>query len=138
MTGPGNGYSNGNGTTGAAAGGTVYLRDVAFLRETVSPEEIFRYNMRRAASITANVATPDLGRVRREVQKAVADAGEPPRGVTVDVRGQLKTLDLVQSSLARGLLAAVLAIFLLLVAYFQSVRLALVAVAAVPATLVGV
>src|SRR5437773_8939157 len=33
---------------------------------------------------------------------------------------------------------AVLAIFLMLVAYFQSIRLALVAVAAVPATLLGV
>src|SRR5207248_9795219 len=65
-------------------------------------------------------------------------AGARPRGVTVDVRGQLDTLGLVQSSLARGLAMAVLAIFLLLVAYFQSIRLAVVSVAAVPATLCGV
>ena len=135
----GSGYGSGSSAmNGAAAGGTVYLRDVAVIRETVTPEEIYRYNMRRAVSITANVATPDLGKVRRRVQQAIAEAGEPPQGVLVDVRGQLDTLRLVQSSLSRGLLAAVLAIFLLLLAYFQSIRLALVSVAAIPATLGGV
>src|SRR5262249_30683599 len=122
--------------------GSVYLQDVVAasggIRVTTSPEEVFRYNMRRAVSVTADVATADLGRVRRDVLRAIAEAGEVPRGVNVDVRGQLATLDLVETSLTRGLLAAVLAIFLLLVAYFQSIRLGLVAVAALPATLLGV
>ena len=139
MNGHGNGYGNaGHGTTGGAAGGAVYLRDVAAIRETTTAAEVNRYNMRRTVSLTANVATQDLGKVRRKVLAALADAGEVPRGVNVDVRGQLNTLQMVQSSLSRGLLTAVLAIFLLLTAYYQSVRLALVSVAAVPATLVGV
>jgi multidrug efflux pump subunit AcrB len=125
-------------TTGVAGNHTVYLRDVAFIRETVSPEEVHRYNLRRSVSITANVATQDLGKVRKAVLKSIAETGDPPRGVTVDVRGQLKTLDLVQSSLSLGLVTAVFAIFLLLTAYFQSIRLALVSVSAIPATLVGV
>jgi multidrug efflux pump subunit AcrB len=105
---------------------------------TTTAEEIYRYNMRRTVSITANVSTQDLGKVRRAVQNAIEEAGEPPRGVHVDVRGQLNTLGLVQTSLGRGLLLAILAIALLLTAYFQSIRLALVSVAAVPATLCGV
>lgn len=136
--GPGNGYSNGHGMTGGTAGGTALLRDVATIRETTSPAEVDRYNMRRTVTLSANVATQDLGKVRQEVLKAIADAGDPPRGVNVDVRGQLKTLELVQSSLTRGLLVSVLAIFLLLVAYFQSLRLSLVSVASIPATLCGV
>jgi multidrug efflux pump subunit AcrB len=139
VNGHGSGYGAGRAdTTGAAAGGTVYLRDVAFVRETVGPEEVFRYNMRRAVSVTASAGTDDLGKVRAAVSKAIADAGAPPRGVNVDVRGQLKTLEAVQGNLTRGLLTAVGAILLLLVAYFQSVRLALVALAAIPATLIGV
>jgi multidrug efflux pump subunit AcrB len=125
-------------TTGVAGNNTVYLRDVAFIRETVSPEEVHRYNLRRSVSITANVATQDLGKVRKAVLKSIAETGEPPRGVTVDVRGQLKTLYIVQTSLARGLVMAVFAIFLLLTAYFQSIRLSLVSVSAIPATLLGV
>ena len=139
VNGQASGYGSGQPAThGATAGGTVYLRDLALIRETTGPEEVFRYNMRRAVSLTASVATDDLGTVRRKVLAAVADAGEPPRGVSVEVRGQLKTLELVQSNLATGLLAAAVAIFLCLVAYFQSVRLSLVAVAALPATLLGV
>jgi multidrug efflux pump subunit AcrB len=129
-----NGHANGHG----AASGTVYLRDVATIRETTVPEEIDRYNMRRTVSITANVATQDLGKVRQQVMRAIADTGDPPRGIQVDVRGQLDTLRLVQSSLGRGLLFAVMSIFLLLAAYFQSLRLSLVSVAAIPATLCGV
>ena len=138
-----NGYGNPSlgttgGVTGGVTGGAVYLRDVAAIRETTTPSEVNRYNMRRTVSLTANVATQDLGKVRKQVLAAVAGAGEVPRGVNVDVRGQLNTLDMVQTSLSRGLLMAVLAIFLLLTAYYQSLRLALVSVAAIPATLVGV
>lgn len=140
---PANG--NGNGPPKGTAGdppGVVLLRDTLApsggMLFTTTPEEIYRYNMRRAVSITANVSTQDLGKVRTAVLKAIADSGEPPRGVQVDVRGQLNTLAVVQSSLGRGLLLAVLSIALLLTAYFQSIRLALVSVAATPATLCGV
>jgi multidrug efflux pump subunit AcrB len=140
-----NGSTNGNGTSTGSGGdppGVVFLRDTlnpsGGMLHTTSPEEVYRYNMRRSVSITANVTTADLGKVRRDVQRAIAEAGNPPRGVNVDMRGQLNTLGLVQSSLSRGLLLAVLAIALLLTAYFQSIRLALVSVAAVPATLCGV
>jgi multidrug efflux pump subunit AcrB len=61
-----------------------------------------------------------------------------PGGVNVDVRGQLEALDQVQRNLTIGLGVAVLAILLMLTAYFQSIRLALVSVAGVPATLCGV
>jgi multidrug efflux pump subunit AcrB len=136
---------NGNGKPSGTAGdppGVVFLRDTLApsggMLPTTTPEEVYRYNMRRTASLTANVATQDLGKVRKAVQKALAEAGEPPRGVQVDVRGQLNTLGVVQTSLGRGLLLAILAIALLLTAYFQSIRLAIVSVAAVPATLCGV
>lgn len=136
---PSSGSANGKlSATTSTGNNTVYLHDVAYLRETTTPEEIHRYNMRRSVSITANVSTQDLGKVRQAVLKVIAEAGQPPRGVNVDVRGQLKTLDLVQSSLTRGLIAAVFAILMLLTAYFQSLRLALVSISAIPATLLGV
>jgi len=66
------------------------------------------------------------------------NSGKMPDGVIIDIRGQLATLDQVQESLGIGLAVAVVAILLLLIGYFQSVRLALIAVASVPATLCGV
>ncbi len=104
---------------------------------TTAPGRIDRYNMRRMLSVTANVATHDLGRVARSVKAALQSVGEPPASVKVDVRGQLVTLEQIQGSLLRGLGMAALAIALLLTAYFQSIRLALVAVSTLPATLLG-
>jgi multidrug efflux pump subunit AcrB len=117
---------------------SVLLRDVAGVRESTTMGQIDRYNMRRVISITANIAGDDLGRLGREVRQAIRLSGNPPKGVNVDVRGQLVSLDNMIQSLVLGLGIAVLAIFLLLTAYFQSIKLSLVAVTAVPATLTGV
>src|SRR5262249_48912867 len=70
--------------------------------------------------------------------QALAATGEPPTGVAVDVRGQVTPLRELFQGLGLGLALAVFVIFLLLTAYFQSFRLALTAVSAVPAVLLGV
>ncbi|CAN5191510.1 efflux RND transporter permease subunit [soil metagenome] len=131
-------YPVSSGINGGASAGGVLLRDVVSgIRETTTPGRIDRYNMRRMLSVTANVATEDLGLVGREVRAALAELGKPPAGVNVDVRGQLVTLDQVQTNLSNGLLIAILVIALLLTAYFQSLRLMLAALSALPATVCG-
>jgi multidrug efflux pump subunit AcrB len=89
-------------------------------------------------SLNANIYGEDLGRVANRIDKALKAAGEPPRGVTVDVRGQIVPMRQMFNGLGAGLVLAVVVIFLLLMAYFQSARLALIAVTTVPAVLVGV
>jgi multidrug efflux pump subunit AcrB len=118
-------------------GNWILLRDIAEVKSITTPAEVDRYNMRRYLSITANVDSADLGKVSRDVRAAIESIGAPPKGVNVDVRGQIEALDRVQQSLAVGLGVAVLSVLLLLTAYFQSIRLAVVAVSAVPATFVG-
>ncbi len=114
------------------------LRDVANVKEGVMPGEIDRYNMRRLVSMTANIEGEDLGRVAERIAQSIKAAGDPPAGVQVDLRGQVTPMREMFRGLAFGLAFAVVVIFLLLTAYFQSVRLALTAVAAVPAVLCGV
>jgi multidrug efflux pump subunit AcrB len=116
----------------------VLLRDVARVREGVRPGEYDRLNLRRYISLTANIEGADLGRVAAAIDEALAKAGPPPRGVRVDVRGQIEPMRQMFTGLAAGLGLSVAAIALLLTAYFQSPRLALVSVAAVPAVLAGV
>jgi multidrug efflux pump subunit AcrB len=118
--------------------GQLLLRDVAKVREGTAPAEYDRFNLRRLISFTANIEGSDLGRVSGEIQKALDRAGQAPRGVTVDIRGQVAPMREMFHGLTVGLLLSVGAIFLLLMAYFQSPRLALVSVAAVPAVLAGV
>jgi multidrug efflux pump subunit AcrB len=102
------------------------------------PGQYDRYNMRRQVSLTANFAGADLGTVSQQVSESLQRAGEPPRGAQVEVRGQLPAMRDMQSGLAVGLGLAVVVVFLLLAANFQSLRLALVTVSTVPAVLVGV
>ncbi|MBX3077102.1 efflux RND transporter permease subunit [Candidatus Obscuribacterales bacterium] len=112
--------------------------DVAQVKYGVMPGEIDRYNMQRMITISANVAGEDLGRAAKQVQAAIDRAGQPPRGVSVTVRGQIPPMQDAFSALFAGLGVAVLAIFLLLSANFQSMRLAFVVLSAVPAVISGV
>jgi multidrug efflux pump subunit AcrB len=94
--------------------------------------------MRRQVSLLANVHGEDLGRVAQQVAKAIERAGEPPKGATVEVRGQIPPMQQMQNGLAMGFALAVVVIFLLLAANFQSWRLALVTVSTTPAVAAGV
>lgn len=121
---------------GALAGPSV--SDVAQVNYGSMIGEVDRYNLRRILSITANIASDDLGLAARQIEKAIKRVGQPPRGMSVDVRGQVPLLYKTLESLGSGLLLAVVAIILMLVGYFQSTRLALVVVSVVPAILAGV
>jgi multidrug efflux pump subunit AcrB len=116
----------------------VLVRDIADIRPGTMPGQYDRYNMKRQVTILANRAGIDLGTVTREVAAAVRRAGEPPQGAKVDIRGQIPPMNEMTSGLSVGLIISVIAVFLLLTANFQSVRLALVAVASVPAVVAGV
>ena len=121
-----------------APGVATTLADVATVANGTMPGMIERYNGQRVVSMTANLEGKTLGQVLPALRAAIARAGEAPRGVTVAVRGQVPVLEQTVGGLQGGLGLSVLAIALLLTAYFQSVRLALAVVTAVPAALAGV
>ncbi len=116
----------------------VMVRDVAEVKEATMPGELDRFNMRRLVSITANLEGSDLGRVNQQLQRLIQQVGAAPTGVTIEVRGQVTPLNELFQGLSQGLIVAVVAILFLLTAYFQSFKLSLVALAAVPAVLLGV
>jgi multidrug efflux pump subunit AcrB len=88
--------------------------------------------------VTANIAGADLGSVAAQVEKALKELGSPPRGVEESLRGQVVPMRQMFNGLQTGLLLAVAAIFLLLAANFQSVKLSLIVVSTVPAVISGV
>jgi multidrug efflux pump subunit AcrB len=114
------------------------LKDIADLKLGTMPGLIERNNGQRVISLTANLSGITLGEAAPKLKAAVARAGTPPRGIGVKYRGQIPPLEQTISGLQIGLLLAILVIFLLLAANFQSIRLALAIVLTVPATLCGV
>src|SRR6266700_1668662 len=103
----------------------TYLDDVAAVKLGTMPGLIERNNGQRVVSLTANLHGITLSDAKSKLDDALAKAGAPPRGVTVKYRGQIPPLEETISGLRVGLLLAVVVIFLLLAANFQSARLAL-------------
>jgi multidrug efflux pump subunit AcrB len=114
------------------------VRDVATIDKGTMPGQFDRYNMKRQVTLTANIFGTDLGSVTSQLKQAIAQTGEPPKGSLVEIRGQIPPMQEIQSGLAIGLILAIVAVFLLLTANFQSLRLALVAISTIPAVLLGV
>ncbi len=119
-------------------GASTLLGDVASINFGSMQGEYDRYNQARMLTITGNIQGADLGSVSATINEAIKRAGEIPKGVSVNVRGQVPAMQSTLTSLGTGLLLAIVAIFLLLAGYFQSIRIALITVAAVPAVLSGV
>ena len=122
----------------AAGGAPTTLGDVARIEPATIVGEYDRLNGQRMVTLTANVAGADLGRAAADVRAAIRAVGEPPRGTAVLVRGQMAALDETLGNVSAGLAVAVVVIFLLLAANFQSVRLAVAVLSTVPAVLAGV
>jgi len=114
------------------------LGDVAQVAYGNVVGEYHRLNGQRMVTLTANTFGEDLGRVSRQIEEAIKRAGELPRGVKVTVRGQVAPMKQTLTSLGAGLLIAVLVIFMLLSANFQSMKLAFVVLSTVPAVICGV
>jgi multidrug efflux pump subunit AcrB len=121
----------------ASSGRAPLLRSFAKITEGSVVGEYDRYNMARTVSVTANIHGSDLGSAARLVEEAIKTL-ETPKGTSVTVRGQVQPLRELEEGLRAGLLAAVAVILLLLTANFQSLRLALIVLGAVPAVLAGV
>lgn len=114
------------------------LGELAEIKEGTAPGLMERFNGQRVLSLTANLHGVTLGQATPRIQEAIEKAGKPPKGVKVFVRGQVPALRQAIDGLQTGLLVAVLIIFLLLAANFQSLRLALAIALTVPAVLCGV
>ncbi|WP_295117710.1 efflux RND transporter permease subunit [uncultured Chitinophaga sp.] len=88
-------------------------------------------------SVTANLYKKDLGVASDDVDKALASLGELPRGLFIDRIGLSTVLNETLSSLQSGLIVAIVVIFLMLAANFQSFKVSFVVLTTVPAVVLG-
>ncbi len=113
------------------------LGDVADIIPDTIPAEYDRVGPRRIITVSANIHKKDLGTAMTDVAAAIKKAGDPPRGSVVELKGLAKLLQETLSSLQSGLLLAIIVIFLLLTANFQSFKVAFVILVTIPAVLAG-
>ena len=122
----------------STTGADPLVDQVASVRSDTVPGELDRLNGQWQVALSANLSKVDLGRANADIEKAISQAGTPPRGVSVQVRGQISAMSQIFGNLSVGLGVAILVILLILAANFESLRLALIVVSTTPAVLVGV
>jgi len=113
------------------------LEDVATIKRVTTPAQVNRKGPSRYVTIIANIYGKDLGSASGAVKKAIKDAGKPPHGITVWTEGTLQLLNDTLSSLVAGLGVAIVAIFLMLAAYYQSFKVPLIILSVLPAVIAG-
>ncbi len=114
------------------------LNDVAAFSLGKMPGMIERYNGQHIVSLSANLHNISLGDAVKQLNQTIASVGDPPKGVSVKLRGEAPPLQQTLLGLRSGLLLAILVIFLLLAANFQSIRLSLAIVLTLPAVICGI
>ncbi len=113
------------------------LGDVATIKRDTTYGENDDIGALPFLSVTANLNKMDLGTANADVQKAVKSIGKLPRGLNIETKGLTTTLVDTLDSLQGGLIVAIVVIFLMLAANFQSFKVSFVVLSTVPAVLLG-
>jgi len=113
------------------------LGDVADIKEGITNGEDDDIGTLPILTVTANLNKMDLGTANDDVQKAIKSIGKLPRGLNIETKGLTTTLLDTLDSLQSGLIVAIIVIFLMLAANFQSFKVSLVVLSTVPAVMLG-
>jgi multidrug efflux pump subunit AcrB len=127
------------GNPGAAGGGPQLLSNLAGVRRGAAPEIVNHYNVQPVFDIYANLDRRDLGGVGGEVEDIVRRvSAHLPRGTTIDVRGQIITMESSFYRLGLGIVFAVVLVYLLMAINFQSWLDPFIILMALPGAMAGI
>jgi multidrug efflux pump subunit AcrB len=127
------------GNPGATSGGPQLLSNVATVSRGIAPAIVNHYNVQPVFDVYANLDRRDLGAVGSDVEKIVERvSAKLPRGTTIQVRGQLLTMQNSFFRLGLGMAFAVVLVYLLMAVNFQSWLDPFIILMALPGAMAGI
>ena len=115
----------------------VRLSEIAAIGEGVSPTAINRENQARTITVTAAIAEgSNIGLVSREVEKRLADY-EMPEGYTFALEGENEMISSTMGDLVLMIALAVVLIYLIMTAQFQSLLSPFIVLFTIPLAFTG-
>ncbi len=125
--------------TGAKPDSFQLLGGLGSLSREPSAAVVSHYAVQPSFDVYATTQGRDLGAVAGDIQKILKDtAKDLPKGASVNLRGQVETMNTAFVGLLLGLLGAIMLIYLLIVVNFQSWIDPVVIISALPAALAGI
>ncbi|MQA79136.1 MAG: MMPL family transporter [Streptosporangiales bacterium] len=118
------------------AGGDVRVGDVATVREIERPAEITRTDGERTATVTATPVADDTGAVSTAVQERLDDV-DLPEGASWDLGGVSQDQDEAFQQMLLALAAAILIVFMVMVATFRSIVQPFILLVSIPFAATG-
>ena len=118
------------------ASGVIALDEIAEVTESSSPASITTVEGRLTATITVPPSSDDLTVATASVQQAI-DAAELPEGASADIGGVATEQQDSFTQLGIAMLAAILIIYVVMVATFKSLRQPLLLLVSVPFAATG-
>jgi len=118
-------------------GGSVRLGDVADVQYDVGPLRIAREGQERKVTVSCSVAGRDIGTAVEDIRAAMKDVFIPS-GYNVDYGGTYKDMQETFWSLLQAIIAAVILIYMVMAAEFESLAQPFVIMFTVPLAFVGV
>lgn len=118
---------------------STILSGVSTLSRNFSDAVITHDAIKPSYDIYATTQNRDLGSVASDIKDLLdKETKNLPKGTTVELRGQVSTMDSAFVSLGFGLLASIVLIYLILVVNFQSWLDPFVIITALPAAIAGI
>ncbi|HYL59369.1 MAG TPA: efflux RND transporter permease subunit [Candidatus Acidoferrales bacterium] len=114
------------------------LGNLATMKHAWNPAVVAHYTVQRVIDVDAGVQGRDLGSVTAAVQHEIDNLGPLPAGTRVVIRGQSQAMRESFYTLGEGLILAIILVYLLMVANFQSWLEPFIIMMAVPGALAGV
>ncbi len=119
------------------AGTLLPLSQVAELKQEQGPNSIAREDQARIVTVTSQLAGRDLGSVTEDIQRDVAKI-DMPSGYLVEYGGEQEQMADTFGTLLLVLVLAIIMVYLVMVAQFESLMYPFVIMFSVPVTLTGV
>ena len=114
------------------------LGNLATIDHGWDPAMIAHYTVQRVVDVDCAVSGRDLGAVTSAVRREIGHLGKLPPGTQVVIRGQSQAMRTSFVTLGEGLILAIVLVYLLMVANFQSWLEPFIIMMAVPGALAGV
>jgi len=118
-------------------GGKIPLSQVARLQTTTGPIAIEREDRTRLITVEAQLFGRDLNSATREIREKLSVLKMPP-GYWVDFGGEQEMMQETFSDLGLALILAVVLVYLVMVAQFESALYPFIIMFSVPVTLIGI
>uniref|UniRef100_UPI00195B43CD efflux RND transporter permease subunit n=1 Tax=Desulforadius tongensis TaxID=1216062 RepID=UPI00195B43CD len=118
-------------------GARVALQSVADITVEEAPVQITRSDQAREVSITADIAGRDLGSINREIQAQLEQMAFP-KGYAYELSGQAEDMAESFGDLGLAMILAVVLVYMVMAAQFESLFHPFIIMFSLPPTLVGV